>query len=412
MFIKWFLVSMEKQKGGNMKYRSLKNQPTRQSLLGFGCMRFPLVQGTQEIDEEKAMEMIDYAYQNGVNYFDTAYIYHEGKSENFIGRALKKYPRESFYLADKMPGWVGIKSKADAQRIFKEQLERCQVEYFDFYLLHSLSKWKDYEDVYLKAGAKEYLLEEKKQGRIRYLGFSFHGDEELLKRILAEDSSWDFIQLQINYLDWNMQNAAAFYRLLEKYDIPCIVMEPVRGGSLIHLDESSIALMKETAPDKSIAAWALEFVADLPLVVTILSGMSTMEHVKDNIQTLSDFQGLTEKEYAVIETVVENYMKKGLIPCTACRYCMDCSFGVDIPAVFAIYNRAARNNDLPIVHHNKRGHRGDRFLREYRELTEAHQAHHCVACRKCEKLCPQNIRIADRMFEIKQLVSLAESIPN
>lgn len=390
-----------------MQYRSLKSAATRQSLLGFGCMRFPLVEGSKEIDEEQALKMIDYAYQNGVNYFDTAYIYHEGKSENFIGRALKRYPRGSFYLADKMPGWLNIKSVEDAERIFEEQLRRCGVEYFDFYLLHSLSGEEDYNEVYRKAGTKEYLFEEKRKGRIRYLGFSFHGDEKALKMLLEDDSRWDFVQLQINYLDWNMQNAKAFYRMLEEYNISCIVMEPVRGGSLVRLPEESIRLMKAAKPDASIASWAFNYVCSLPNVVTVLSGMSDMEQVRDNINTFHNFQPMTAQEYQVIQQVVENYMQKGTIPCTACRYCMDCPFGVDIPAVFAVYNKAAQANDLPLAISGSRGHRGDAFLAEYQALSEEHQAHHCTACHRCETLCPQNIKIASRMFEIKQLVSAA-----
>lgn len=387
--------------------RSYKNTGEELSLLGFGCMRLPrLYEDKQDIDYDLGQEMIDYAYSHGVKYYDTAYIYHEGMSENFIGHALKKYPRDSFYLADKMPSWL-LNSLEDGHRIFADQLKKCQVDYFDFYLCHSIGKSVDefvkrYEDT----GVLDYLREEKAAGRIRHLGFSFHGTPDVLEQ-LADRHEWDFVQIQLNYLDWDMQNAKRQYDILEKRGIPCIVMEPVRGGSLCNLSEDAAKILSTERPGKSLASWAIRFAASLPNVITVLSGMSTIDHVKDNVATMTDFEPLTARDHEVLEQAVAAYLKKGTIPCTGCRYCMDCPAGVDIPRVFAVYNKCASANHLPISFGDKENY--DRnaklFLEEYHTIPEENRANHCVACGQCMQHCPQSIEIPDRMREIAELAA-------
>lgn len=390
-----------------MKKRNYKDTGDQISLLGFGCMRFPrLYEDKQDIDYARSEAMIDYAYSKGINYFDTAYVYHEGTSENFIGHALKKYPRESFYLADKMPGWL-LKNLADGKRIFEEQLEKCQVDYFDFYLCHSVGKSVEgFAEQYEKTEVLAYLQREKQEGRIRRLGFSFHGAPQVLEQ-LVDRHPWDFVQIQLNYLDWDMQNAKRQYEILAQRGIPCIVMEPVRGGSLCNLCEESIRILHEERPDRSLASWAIRFAASLPNVMTVLSGMSAMEQVRDNIETVTEFEPLTAREHKVLEAAVSAYLKKGTIPCTGCRYCMDCPMGVDIPKVFALYNQCAASNHLPISFGDKENYEKNLriFLETYHTLPEKNRAEHCAACGQCMKHCPQSIEIPDRMREIVELVS-------
>ena len=364
-----------------MYKRQYKNTGEMVSLLGYGCMRLPRVaEDKQDIDQEAAEKLIDYAYLHGVNYFDTAYPYHEGKSELFVGKALKKYPRDSFFLADKMPGWL-VKSLDDAKRIFEEQFVKCQVDYFDFYLCHSLSEkaFLSYE----KKGICEYLWEQKEKGRIRHLGFSFHDTPEALEKI-ADAYNWDFAQIQLNYYDWEAQNAKRQYEILTQRNIPCIIMEPVRGGALAKLCPDSLETLHNADPKASAASWALRYAASLPNVLTVLSGMSNMEQVMDNVQTVTDFKPLTEKEYQVIDKALEQFKANKTVPCTGCRYCMDCPAGVDIPYMFTIYNEY------------KVSERKDNFLNQYK-AAGSKQASHCVNCKKCVEHCPQKIQIPEQM---------------
>lgn len=360
------------------------------SLLGYGCMRLPcLVEGKQDIDVARASEMIDYAYAHGVNYFDTAYTYHDGMSELFIGEALKKYPRDSFFLADKLPTWL-IKSPEDVDRIFNEQLEKCQVDYFDYYLVHTLNPatYKTCRDV----PVFEMLEEKKAQGKIRALGFSFHSTPELLERILNEHRC-DFVQIQLNYLDWELQQASRQYELIEKKGIPCIVMEPVRGGTLATLSSGAARIFKEADAEASTASWAIRYAASLPNVMTVLSGMSDMEQTRDNVRTMEGFAPLTSGERDVISRALTEFLSNATIPCTGCRYCMDCPAGVDIPAVFSLYNRHAIDKD------------SEEYLDGCRALGAAKQAGSCVACMACVERCPQGIKIPDRMKEIDTLTA-------
>lgn len=372
-----------------MYYRNFKNIPEKVSLLGFGCMRLPVVnKETEEIDESLAMDLIDYSIQNGVTYFDTAYPYHKGNSEIFIGKALKRFSRDKFYLASKMPMW-SMTSKEMAEEVFFEQLKKCQVEYFDFYLVHNMNK-DNYEKA-IKYDIIALLQEYKKQGLIRRLGFSFHDKASLLASHL-DNHPWDFVQIQLNYLDWDLQNAKKQYELITNKNIPVIVMEPVRGGALAKLSDLASMKLKEYNPESSIASWAIRYAASKTNVLTVLSGMSDFSQVKDNVETISNFKPLDKKEHELLNEALTIYLSSGTIPCTGCRYCMDCPEGVDIPKVFAIYNQY-------MISHNKWS-----FINSYfRALEESKQAEHCIACQKCVNKCPQAIDIPKWMDAIREL---------
>ncbi len=372
--------------------RNYKNTDEQISLLGFGCMRLPKIDPEKsDIDKTKAQEMIDYAYAHGVNYYDTAYPYHEGKSELFVGEALKKYPRESFHLASKMPVWL-VEKPEDTLKYFEEQLKKCQVEYFDFYLCHALNL--DRLEIIQKNHIFETLQKEKEAGRIKHLGFSFHGSVEALDKI-AHAYPWDFAQIQLNYYDWDMQNSQQEYKILEDLGMPVVIMEPVRGGALNTLCPEALEMLKKADPKASPASWAIRFAASLPGVLTVLSGMTAMEHVTDNVATVDEFKPLTEEERELLFKVADVYKKSKTVPCTGCRYCMDCPAGVDIPAVFKIYNQYCTTE-------NKAA-----FVADYDALGESKQAHNCVACRQCCSQCPQSIDIPARMEDV---VALAKKL--
>ncbi|MCI5802056.1 MAG: aldo/keto reductase [Oscillospiraceae bacterium] len=371
-----------------MEMRTYREAGPSISLLGLGCMRLPKVcPDKDDIDFAAAQEMVDYAYAHGVNYYDTAYVYHGGTSEQFIGPALKKYPRDSYYLATKMPGW-DLTCREDAVKIFEEQLANCQVDYFDFYLCHSLSEsnYRKYKDL----GVIDYLDEQKKAGRIRRLGFSFHATLPILEEVLSW-YSWDFAQIQLNYLDWEAQQAKEQYEMLSGRGLPVIIMEPVRGGALASPCAESDRIFHAAAPGRSTASWAIRYAASLPGVLTVLSGMSSMEQLQDNIATMTGFSPLTPEEYEVVGRALAAYKAHVTIPCTGCRYCMDCPSGVDIPLMFKLYNRYAVTKD-----------KGD-YQKALAEVPQSAQMQSCVACGVCMGHCPQSIRIPDELARIREL---------
>lgn len=355
------------------------------SLLGLGTMRLPCKtplkrESNPLIDYEKGQELVDYAYKNGVNYFDTAYMYHVGKSEKFIGTALKKYPRESYFLADKLPIWLCPK-KNDMEKVFAKQLERTGADYFDFYLLHSLDK--AHFDKCEKFGAYDFLLKKREEGKIKNIGFSFHGTIDDLKRIVSSHK-WDFAQIQMNYLDWKNQDAKTQYEILTDAGIPVIVMEPVRGGKLADVDKNVADMFKKARPEKSIASWAISFVASHDNVLTILSGMNAMEQLSDNLDTLTDFEPLNESELKICENACAMINKSDVIPCTGCDYCADCPQGVKISTIFDVYNMFKKSEITK-----------DQAIEEYNKIDVNASA--CVNCGKCASHCPQSINIPDKM---------------
>jgi predicted aldo/keto reductase-like oxidoreductase len=380
-----------------MEKRNLKNGEF--SLLGFGLMRLPHIKSEGDIDKPKAFEMVDYAIANGINYFDTAWLYHEGQSEFFAGEVLSRHDRQSYKLATKMP-LVTIKSEADVEQIFTEQLKRCRTDHFDFYLLHNIceSNLKTSES----CKAYEQLKEKQKQGYIGHLGFSFHDQPDLLRKVV-EKYDFDFAQIQLNYLDWEMQNAKEQYEILAGRNIPVNIMEPVRGGSLVKLCDEALRIFKEANPSASPASWAIRYAASLPAVQVVLSGMSTMEQLKDNISVMSPLKPLSKEEYAVIGKALAAYRKAAAIPCTACRYCMDCPSGVEIPKTLALYNNyqiaLANNHSSP-----------DFFFRmEWGLLRKEQQASNCISCGQCRERCPQHIDIPLWMKKIRELQEQLEA---
>ena len=316
-----------------MEYRAQKKLGVEPSLLGFGCMRFPTLEGGA-IDEEQATAMLDRAREGGVNYFDTAYFYHNGKSENFVGRALARWPRESYYLTSKLPTTL-IHSLDDAKRIYAEQRERLRKDYLDFYLLHNLNgaRWHEMVDT----GVVDWCLERQAAGEFKRFGFSFHGSYEEFHEILTA-RSWDCCQIQLNYMDTEEQAGLKGYRLTEELGVPLIIMEPVKGGALSALPADVMEVFTALRPQASAASWALRWVASLPNVMTVLSGMSTMGQVEDNLATFHAFQPLSEEEGAAVDRAAALFRQKVRNGCTGCRYCMPCPAGVDIPTVFRQWN--------------------------------------------------------------------------
>lgn len=372
-----------------MKYRKFKNE-IEVSLLGLGCMRFPkLSEDSEEINRQEAQKIVDLSMEKGVNYYDTAYGYHNGESEVFLGEALKKYSRDSYYLATKLPSWF-MGKEGDMERIFDDQLKKCKTDYFDFYMLHSVT-----EDIILKFekyNAYDYLKKMKKEGKIRNLGFSFHGGTKLLEE-LCEKYEWDFIQLQINYYDWYNSETAKHYEILKKHSIPCIVMEPIMGGRLANLNEQANEILKKEKSNISSASWAMRFAANLPNVITVLSGMSTIDQVKDNVNTINDLTPLSESESKAIKAAAIAFREYFSVPCTACGYCNVCPQGIDIPLMFAQYNTYNLSRNI------------DDFKSEYQKAQKGKRAEDCIDCKECLPYCPQAIQIPNKLKSISNIVN-------
>ncbi len=363
----------------------VKFKDTEVSRLGLGTMRLPVRtplkrEANPMIDYKEGQSLVDLAYENGVNYFDTAYIYHAGKSEAFIGSVLKKYPRDSYFLADKLPIWMCLK-KSDLEKIFNKQLKRCDVDYFDFYLLHSLddgnwAKCKKYDAINFVEGKR-------KEDKVKYFGFSFHGTVDCLREIVAAHD-WDFAQIQMNYLDWKNQNAKEQYQILTDAGIPVIIMEPVRGGKLANPPKAAQELFKNADPDKSFASWAIGFDASFDNVLTILSGMNAEEQMLDNLNTLTDFKPFDEQQFNICKNAASILNKADIVPCTGCDYCADCPKGIRISSIFAIYNKL-KNEELTNVEAQA----------EYDKIEV--RANECINCGKCKSHCPQQIDIPQWM---------------
>ena len=369
-----------------MEYRKIKEQKV--SLLGMGCMRLPLIEGSNEIDFKKTEEMIALAIDKGITYFDTAYPYHDQKSELVVGEILSKYPRDSFLLASKMPSWL-LKGIDDAKRIFEEQLKKCRVEYFDFYLCHAMNL--EHHKNYLNYGVYEFLQEMKAVGKIRHLGFSYHDAPQNIIPI-ADTLPWDFAQIQFNYLDYEMQDAKKQYEELTKRNISVVVMEPVRGGLLANVCDEAEKLFKGKRPQASNASWALRFVASFPNIKVILSGMSNLAQLEDNLNTFNNYEELDLEEKEVINQAKKAILGNDFIPCTGCRYCMPCPKGVNIPRIFSIYNMYGIHKDL------------ERFKNDMQRLPEEALPKNCVKCGMCVRHCPQQIKIFDQLAKINNLL--------
>ena len=370
-----------------MIYREF--QGLKLSALGMGAMRLPVMDGDDSrIDEEAAKAMVDYAMSQGVNYYDTAWGYHGGQSELVMGRSLKKYPRDSFYLATKFPGY-DLSNMDKAEEIFEKQLEKCGVEYFDFYLFHNVCEMNI--DAYLdpKYGIHEYLMRQKENGRIRHLGFSAHGSYDVMRRFLeAYGKDMEFCQIQLNYLDWKFQDAENKVKLLDEYRIPVWVMEPLRGGKLASLAEEDEAKLTALRPEEEIPAWAFRFLQSLPEVTVTLSGMSNMEQLQENIRTFGEERPLNEEERQTLLDIADGMVKKIAVPCTACHYCVShCPQGLDIPHLLCLSN----------VHRFTGG--GFIAPMALSAISKDKWPSACIGCRSCEVVCPQQIKISEVMAD-------------
>lgn len=366
-----------------MEYREFEKLGVSPSLLGFGCMRFPLLDNGK-IDEVEAERMIDHAIKSGVTYIDTAYPYHEGDSEPFVGKVLKKYNRNQFYLATKLPIWE-VKSKEDVRTIFEAQLKRLDVEYVDFYLLHALDKekWQTVIDLDII-----HICEElREEGKIKHLGFSFHDEFDVFKEIINYHK-WDFCQLQLNYLDMDIQAGEKGVHLANQLEIPIIVMEPIKGGTLASLPQEVGSLFTDYDKSSSLSSWALRYVANLPGIKVILSGMSTFEQLEDNLKTFNHYKPLTTKEAALIEKVKETLKSRTQNGCTGCAYCMPCPFDVHIPNNFRYWN-------MMYISGNE-----EMYKKKYSIMDEKSKASQCQECGLCEKMCPQHILIREDLKKV------------
>lgn len=370
-----------------MMYRDF--QDVKLSALGMGAMRLPVVDGDDsKIDEAAAFAMVDEAMARGVNYYDTAWGYHNGNSELVMGKALARHPREKFYLATKFPGY-DLSNMGKVEEIFEKQLEKCQVEYFDFYLFHNVCEMNI--DAYLdpKYGIYDYLLAQKKNGRIRHLGFSAHGDYDVMKRFLeAYGKDMEFCQIQLNYLDWDFQDAKRKVELLNQWNIPVWVMEPLRGGKLASLAPEDEAKLKALRPDEGIPAWAFRYLQSIPSVVVTLSGMSNMEQMKENIATFETDKPLNETELETLHAIAQGMVKKIVLPCTACHYCTShCPQGLDIPNLLSLYNEHCFTQGGFIA------------PMALSAIPADKQPSACIGCRSCEAVCPQGIKISEAMAD-------------
>ena len=369
----------------------------KMSRLGFGLMRLPTVDNVSDgaIDIPRFSEMVDAYIKGGYNYFDTAYIYHGGASETAVKEALvKRYPRESFYLADKLPPWE-LKSLEDRDRVFNTQLERTGVEYFDFYLLHTIEDGSNYE-AFVKYDCVAWGLQKKAEGKIKHFGFSFHGTPELLDKILTEHPEFEFVQIQLNYADLTspVVQSGKLYEVLRKYDVKVIVMGPVKGGMLANTTPEITKMMTDVHPGSSIASWAIRFVGSLDGITTVLSGMSNMQQMEDNLNIFADFKPITTEELGILKKVVDAMATMPTIQCTNCRYCIDgCPEKILIPDIFLAVNT-----------HRMYGQ--DIRPRLFYKGLSGGRAKDCTKCGKCEDVCPQHLKVSELMAEASELFDI------
>lgn len=387
-------------------------------LLGYGCMRWPQVKGDDgknHIDQEAVNSLVDYALEHGVNYFDTSPVYLEGDSERATAEALNRHPREKWLLATKLSNF-GDASYDNSVKMYRKSLEIFKTDHVDYYLLHSISGGANFDERFGSTGIMDFLLEERRKGHIRNLGFSFHGPESGFKELMAlhEKYHWDFVQIQMNYVDWThsgARNASAkfLYEELDSREIPIIIMEPLRGGRLADLPAALADRLKEREPQKSLASWAFRFAGSFPRVKCILSGMTYMNHLQDNLDTFLDFKPLTDEEKDLLELTADQMEKYPLVRCTGCQYCMPCPYGINIPAIFRFYNDNV-NAGTYVVNKEQEGYAKARrrYLLSYdKAIPSVRQADHCISCGRCEKACPQHIAIPR---ELRRIDAYIESL--
>ena len=372
-----------------MIYADFKDK--KLSLLGMGTMRLPLKSDKfEDVDEKRAEEMFDYAFENGVNYFDTAWGYHNGYSEIVTGKILKKYPRDKVYIATKFPGY-DLANMDKVEEIFNRQLEKTGMEYFDFYLFHNVCEKNIEQYLDEKYGIYEYLIEQKKNGRIRHLGFSVHGNNETMSRFLEKyGKDMEFCQVQFNWIDYDFQDAKTKLEILKKYDIPMWVMEPLRGGKLAKLSQENEKLLKNLREDENIPAWSFRFLQSFPEIKMILSGMSDFEQVKDNIRTFEENKPLNETEMNVLFSIAKTMLSNSAA-CTSCKYCLDkCPQEIDIPRMISLYNEHVFTNG------------GFLAPNVIETIKKENRPSACIGCKSCEEVCPQGIKISKIMSDFTE----------
>ena len=402
-----------------MTYRNFSESPEDNvSILGYGCMRWPTVPSPDGkgdlIDQDEVNRLVDYAMAHGVNYYDTSPVYVQGWSEKATGIALKRHPRESFKIATKLSNFSNF-TRENSIQMYRQSFVDLQVDYIDYYLLHSIGNGgiKTFWARYIENGMLDYLLEEREAGRIRHLGFSFHGTREVFDEVLAmhDRVHWDFVQIQLNYLDWthatgNNVNAEYLYAELEKRCIPAVIMEPLLGGRLSNLPDHIVARLKQQRPESSVASWAFRFAGSPEGVLTVLSGMTYMEHLQDNIRTYSPLVPLTDAERQFLFDTADLIAGYPTIPCNDCKYCMPCPYGIDIPAVLLHYNKCVNEGNIPQDRQDENYRQARRaFLIGYdRSVPRLRQASHCIGCGQCVSHCPQSIDIPKELHRIDAFV--------
>ena len=403
---------------GEMTLRTNPTTGDKVSLLGYGMMRLPMNDDTP--DQETTNEFVDYALAHGINYFDTSPAYCRGKSEQATGIALGRHPRETYYIATKLSNFNSATwSRQASMEMYRNSFKELGVDYIDYYLLHGIGLgdgMKEFNARYIDNGMLEFLMEERDKGHIRNLGFSYHGDVTVFDTLLAEHEKyqWNFAQIQLNYLDWryakqiNKRNTAAeyLYGELDKRGIPAVIMEPLLGGRLATVPDRIVARMKQREPEKSVASWAFRFAGTHPNILTVLSGMTRMEHIQDNLSNFCPLEPLTQDELDFLQEVATQMMEFDTIPCTDCKYCMPCPYGINIPEVFKHYNKCINDDNVPASSRDENYHKARRaFLVGYdRSVPKLRQADHCIGCGHCMPHCPQRIQIPVELRRIDAYV--------
>ncbi len=399
---------------GEMTYRVNQGNGDKISILGYGCMRFPMVKDENDkdiVDQETVNRLVDYALEHGVNYFDTAPVYLQGQSEAAVGVALKRHPRNSYFIATKLSNFSNY-TRENSMEMYRNSFRNLQTDHIDYYLLHNIGRGgiDQFNARFVDNGMVDFLLEERKGGRIRNLGFSFHGDKETFDElmVLHEKYHWDFVQIQLNYIDWGHANPKAEYlqQELDKRGIQSIIMEPLLGGRLSKVPQHIADLLKERNPQGSIASWAFRFAGTQPGVLCVLSGMTYMEHLQDNVKTYSPLVPLDESDLAFLEETAGLIQKYPTIPCNDCKYCMPCPYGIDIPAILLHYNKCVNAGEVAESINDEDYKKARRaYLVSYdRAVPKLRQAARCIGCNQCVEHCPQKIKIPRELQRIDKYI--------
>lgn len=410
---------------GGMTYRTDPKTGEKVSVLGYGCMRWQMKKdenGKDIIDQDSVNELVDYALARGINYFDSSPVYLQGQSEAATGLALSRHPRESYLIATKLSNFSNW-TRENSLLMYRKSFENFRTDYIDYYLLHSIGRSvEDFENRYVKNGMMDFLMKEREAGRIRHLGFSFHGNKDIFDELLKthEKYHWDFVQIQLNYLDWDYAsgrntNASYLYEQLHARNIPMTIMEPLLGGRLAKVSDNVAAKLKERDPASSIASWAFRFAGSPEGVLCVLSGMTYMEHLQDNLKTYSPLKPLTEDDLKFLKEIAELIHSYPTVPCNDCKYCMPCPYGIDIPAILLHYNKCVNaglvvpppeENDADYSEEMKAYRKARRaYLVSYdRSVGKIRQANRCIGCGQCVEHCPQSIQIPHELHRIDRLI--------